>query len=121
MLLYAIVFISAALIFYTIGVISEKIQGVLKQYHIVFFVIGLICDTTGTSLMAKMSSNPLAISFHSVTGLIAIVLMLVHTIWAIYTLKKGRPKQKQTFHRFSLFVWILWLVPYFSGMIYAMS
>ena len=120
LLTYAIIFITAALIFYTLGVISEKIKGVLKPYHVVLFILGLICDTTGTSLMAKISKDPLAISLHSVTGFLAIVLMLIHTVWALYVLIKGNRHQKETFHKFSLFVWLLWLIPYFSGMIYAM-
>ncbi|WP_415876380.1 HsmA family protein, partial [Clostridium sp.] len=93
LLLYAIIFISSALVFYTIGVISEKITGVLKSYNVIFFILGLICDTTGTSLMSKISEDPLAISFHSATGLAAIILMLIHTIWAIYVLVKGNRHQ----------------------------
>jgi len=37
MLIYAIVFISLALLFYTIAVFSEKIQGVLNPWHLGLF------------------------------------------------------------------------------------
>jgi hypothetical protein len=28
---------------------------------------------------------------------------------------------KARFHRYSLFVWLIWLIPYFGGMMLAMS
>jgi len=117
MLTYAVVFITLALIFYTVGVFLERHQGELMWRHFFLFLAGLVCDTTGTILMSKLAKAT-TLSFHSVTGTIAIVLMLIHTIWALYVLVKS--KNKKTFHRFSLFVWILWLIPYISGMVFGM-
>ncbi|POO87227.1 TIGR03987 family protein, partial [Clostridium sp. 2-1] len=82
MLLYAIIFITSALIFYTVGVWGEKLKGSLNGAHLIFFWIGLVCDTTGTTLMSKLANDVFSVSFHSVTGLLAIVLMLVHAVWA---------------------------------------
>ena len=47
----ASIIMAAALAFYSIGVWGERIQGRLKPWHLVFFVLGLICDTWGTGLM----------------------------------------------------------------------
>jgi uncharacterized repeat protein (TIGR03987 family) len=44
--------ISLALVFYSIGVWSERIMGELKRWHLIFFVLGLICDTWGTGMMS---------------------------------------------------------------------
>lgn len=55
MLIYAIISISLALVFYTIGVWSEKVQGQLKKWHLTIFWIGLIFDTIGTTLMSKIA------------------------------------------------------------------
>jgi uncharacterized repeat protein (TIGR03987 family) len=41
----ATIIITSALILYSIGVWSERIAGRLKPWHLVFFVLGLICDT----------------------------------------------------------------------------
>ena len=41
-LLAAIVIISMALIFYSVGVWSERIQGRLKGWHVTAFVLGLV-------------------------------------------------------------------------------
>lgn len=68
MLTYAIIFISLALIFYSIGVWSEKIQGSLKKWHIFIFWIGITFDTLGTALMSKIANEGFALNFHGRTG-----------------------------------------------------
>lgn len=107
--------ISLALIFYTIGVWSERFQGKLKFWHLGFFWLGLIFDTWGTGLMLEMAGG-LTFDLHGVTGVIAILLMLVHAVWATLVLLRRDERAILTFHRFSLLVWLVWLVPYFSPM-----
>lgn len=121
MLVYAIIFISLALVFYSIGVWSEKIQGNLKKWHLITFWIGLIFDTLGTTLMSKMANDGLSFNFHGVTGMIAIALMLFHAIWATIVLMKNNPINKEKFHKFSILVWFIWLVPYLSGAMFGMG
>ncbi len=121
MLLSAIITITLALVFYTVGVWAEKLQGGLKKCHLVVFYLGLIFDTTGTTLMSKLANNGFELNFHGVTGLIAIILMLFHAVWATVVLAKNNEEAKQNFHKFSIIVWIIWLVPYFSGMVVGMS
>ena len=116
MLLWAIIFITAALAFYTTGVWAEKIRGVLLPWHVAVFWCGFLFDTLGTSLMARLAADAFAVTFHSVTGALAILLMLVHAVWATATLLRGNEERKRRFHRFSVFVWAVWLIPYFSGM-----
>ncbi len=110
-----IIIISLALIFYSIGVWSERIQGKLKPWHLVFFWLGLVCDTWGTGLMIELAGG-LTTDIHGVTGVIAILLMLIHAFWATAVIIKKDEKTMINFHKFSLFVWIIWLVPYFSPM-----
>jgi uncharacterized repeat protein (TIGR03987 family) len=110
------IIISLALVFYTIGVWSERIQGRLKPWHLVFFYLGLVCDTWGTGLMIEMAGG-LTTDIHGVTGVIAILLMMIHAIWATIVLIKKDEKAIKNFHKFSLVVWIIWLIPYLSPMI----
>ncbi|MDR0935397.1 MAG: TIGR03987 family protein [Oscillospiraceae bacterium] len=123
MLPFAVIAITAALVFYTVGVWGEKIRKTLKPLHVVLFWLGLICDCAGTALMSSIAasgegaSNP----FHAISGVAAIVLMLFHAAWATAVLLLKQEKTILTFHKFSLFVWIVWLIPYFSGMIMGMS
>lgn len=120
MLAFAVVFISAALIFYTVGVWSEKLSKELKPWHLMMFWTGFACDTTGTTLMSKLARDTFTVSFHSITGALAILLMAAHAVWATVVLIRNKEKEKRGFHKFSIAVWIIWLIPYFSGMIYGM-
>ena len=115
-LIAAICVISSALVFYSIGVWGERLQKKLKFWHIAFFLIGLIADTVGTSLMEHIAElTHLHDEIHTVTGTIAILLMFVHASWAIWTYVKGSAKAKKHFNRFSIVVWCIWLIPYLIG------
>jgi uncharacterized repeat protein (TIGR03987 family) len=109
---------AAALISYTIGVWSERINGRLKTWHLVFFYLGLICDTVGTGMMFEFVGG-MMFDFHGITGLVAIILMLVHAIWATVVLVRKDEGWITRFHTFSILVWCLWLVPYLSPMFLA--
>lgn len=120
MSVFSSIIITTALIFYSIGVWSERIQGRLKPWHLVFFILGLICDTWGTGMMMDYAGG-LTFDVHGVTGLIAIVLMAIHAIWALVVLLRKDEKAIQNFHKFSVAVWFIWLIPYFSPMFFAMG
>ena len=107
------IIITLALIFYSIGVWSERIAGRLKPWHLAFFWLGLICDTWGTGLMLEMSGG-LTFDLHGTTGLIAIILMFIHAVWATIVLVRKDERWIRNFHRFSVAVWVIWLIPYFS-------
>ena len=115
----SIVCMISALAFYTVGVWGERLTGRLKIWHLVLFWSGLVFDTTGTTLMSRMAGK-FEFNFHGITGVLAIVLMLGHAIWASQALIQKNEKVLTDFHKFSLFVWMLWLVPFISGMLAAM-
>ena len=115
----ATISIVSALVFYTIGVWSERFAGRLKAWHLVLFWIGFCFDTTGTTLMANIAGG-MEFNIHGVTGVLAIVLMMGHAIWATIVLVRKQENAIKNFHKFSLFVWLIWLIPFFSGMIGAM-
>lgn len=117
-LVYAIVFINLACVLYTIGVWAERFQRRLKWWHTYFFISGFACDTIGTSAMSLISGSLFKLTFHGITGNIAILLMLFHAIWAILVLAKKNEKMIVNFHRFSIVVWVIWLVPMISGMVF---
>jgi len=116
-LIIAITFIFAALVFYTTGVWAEKIQKRLKYWHLVTFWLGLVCDTIGTGAMGVMAGSLIQFNIHGLTGLLAIILMLFHAIWATIVLVKKDEMMISKFHKFSLFVWLIWLIPMVGGMI----
>ncbi|RNB80168.1 TIGR03987 family protein [Brevibacillus fluminis] len=114
MLAIAVICINLALIAYSIGVWSEKRSGQLKAKHLVYFAFGLLFDTVGTTFMKMLAEGP-GLNLHGITGLVALLLMFFHTVWACFVLFKKQEKQIKQFHKFSLFVWCVWLIPYFIG------
>ena len=58
---------------------------------------------------------------HTLTGQLALWVMLVHVIWAQYVIMKGTEKMHKKFHVYSIHVWMLWMIPYFIGMYLAMK
>jgi uncharacterized repeat protein (TIGR03987 family) len=78
-----------------------------------------VFDTTGTTLMTSMAGK-IEFSFHSVTGALAIALMVGHAIWASVVLIQKQEKVLAGFHKFSTIIWAIWLVPFISGLAVAM-
>lgn len=117
---FSFIVITSALLCYSIGVWSERISGVLKPWHLAFFWAGLVFDTWGTGMMMDMAGG-LSFDIHGLTGLIAILLMLVHAVWATIVLVRKYEKMINNFHKFSVLVWFIWLIPYFSPMFFAMA
>ena len=117
---FTTIIITLALFFYSIGVWSERIAGELKVWHLVFFWLGLICDTWGTGMMFDFAGG-MMFDVHGITGLVAIILMLIHAVWATIVLIRQDERWILNFHKFSVIVWLIWLVPYFSPMFFAMQ
>jgi len=92
----ASIIITAALVFYSIGVWSERISGRLKPWHLIFFVLGLVCDTWGTGMM-------------------------FHALWAFFVLRGKDEHAIENFHKFSVAVWAIWLIPYLSPVFFDMA
>ena len=115
----AIISMILALTLYTVGVWSERFAGRLKLWHLIFFWVGFIFDTTGTTLMGIMAGS-IKFDFHGITGALAIIFMLGHAIWASVVLLLKQEKIIVNFHKFSLVVWVLWLIPFVTGLAGAM-
>ena len=103
--------ITLALVFYTIGVFAERRAGTLKLGHIIFFYMGLVFDTAGTAVMSVIARGNSANLAH------AIILMIIHAAWATIAYAKKNPETLSRFHRLSIGVWLVWLVPYVCGML----
>lgn len=120
-LLVSILFINLAMVLYTIGVWSERLQRRLKWWHTFFFWSGFLCDTIGTTHMGLINGSIIRLNFHGITGMTAILLMLFHASWATIVLLRNQEKLILQFHRFSIVVWIIWLIPMLTGIIFGAS
>jgi len=114
--------ITLALVFYSLGVWSERIARCLKPWHVAAFWTGLFFDASGTLAMRRIAQGPFdLLAPHTLTGQIALWLMLIHAVWATRVMRKGSDEARMGFHRYSVIVWLVWLVPYFGGMYLGMG
>jgi uncharacterized repeat protein (TIGR03987 family) len=121
-LILSIILINLALMFYSLGVWAERIAKYLKIWHVAAFWIGFTFDVSATYAMSTIAAGPFHLfAPHTLTGQIALWLMLAHAIWATYVVRKGDEKTRTGFHRYSLIVWLIWLIPYFGGMFMGMA
>lgn len=127
-LLIAMGSISAALICYTYGVFSVRRARMLSRKHLIFFWVGLLFDTTGTLLMKQLASGANAIevshlqaAIHGGSGILAILLMAGNALLATILYRNATPEKMHGYRRFCLVVWIVWLVPFLTGMAMGMS
>lgn len=122
LLISSFTLITLALLFYSLGVWAERIARYLRPWHVAAFWTGLVFDISGTLAMHALADGKFDIlEPHTLTGQIALWLMLIHALWATCVANKGTEKTRSTFHRYSLFVWFVWLVPYFGGMYLGMG
>jgi len=119
-LIAAVATIMTAAIIYTIAVFAERSSGVLKPWHLALFWLGLVFDTTGTTLMSDIAGG-FQLNIHGVLGVTAIVLMLGHAVWATIAIVFKQEGVLRKFHTFSIHVWALWMISLVSGMVLAMS
>lgn len=117
----ASVLITLALIFYSIGVWAEHFARYLKAWHVAAFWTGFFFDVSGTVAMELIRPGFDWGSSHTITGQIALWLMFAHAIWATRVVRTGSEEVRRSFHRFSLIVWGIWLVPYIGGMFLGMA
>lgn len=117
----ASVLITLALVFYSVGVWAERIARFLKPWHVVMFWVGLVFDASGTYAMELLKPGIDWSSPHTITGQLAIWLMLAHAVWATVVVRRSEGDARSTFHRLSIVVWLVWLVPYIGGMALGMA
>lgn len=119
-ILLAVLFIVTALVCYTVAVWSVRFASRLRAWHVGFFWAGLVTDAIGTSFMVKLAGG-LLLSLHSLTGILGIALMLVHTVWATVVLRRQDERAMVGFRRRGVIVWIIWLIPFVTGMVLGMQ
>jgi len=101
---------------YTLGVWSAVFSRRLRPWHALLFWLGFSADSAGTELMRQMAGG-FRWGFHTATGGLALLLMLLHAVWATTVLVRGNESRLREFHRASLVVWLVWLIPFITGLI----
>jgi len=106
--------VTAALLAYSIAVLTEQFKKKVNKVVLIFLTSGLILDITATSFMIYGSSNS-AFTLHGMLGYSALLAMLIDTylIWKNY-LKFGEIIKK-SIHQYSLIAYLWWIVAFITG------
>jgi uncharacterized repeat protein (TIGR03987 family) len=88
----------------------------LKPWHVAAFWGGFLFDICGTTMMHRIAKGPFDLREpHTLTGQIALWLMLIHAVWATRVALRRSVASRKGFSRYSLVIWLFWLIPYFGG------
>ena len=106
--------VTAALLSYSIAVITEQIKKKISKLVLVFISLGITLDIIATSFMIYGSSNS-AFTLHGMLGYSALLAMAIDTylIWKNY-LKFGE-NINNSIHRYSLVAYIWWVIAFITG------
>lgn len=112
------VIVTLALIFYSIGVITEQRRRIISANVLRFITLGLACDISGTVCMIIGAQK--IVTLHGAIGYSALLAMLID-IFLLYrakTKREGFPSKK--LHLYTLIAYLWWVIVYISGCVMAM-
>jgi uncharacterized repeat protein (TIGR03987 family) len=107
-----------ALAFYTVGVWSQYRAKRLERRHVILFWAGLLADAAGTAMMFRLAGE-LSLSPHSISGLLVLALALIHSVAATDIFVRRRQRWLGRFYRVSLVFWVIWMIPFLTGLLIA--
>lgn len=116
------VFVTLALISYSIGILTEQRNKRILQRVMIFITLGVCLDITATLLMILGSRNS-PFTLHGFIGYSALLIMLVECtlLWRL-KMKWGLGAEVPgRLHRFSLAAYIWWIVAYLTGSLIALT
>ena len=116
-LLAGTIIVNAALVCYSVGVISEQRSRVVSRRVIAFLTVGVVFDIVATTCMILGSTNS-PFSPHGILGYSSLTAMLIDVTLAWrHRLKHGEATVGQGLHRYSLIAYLWWVAAYIAGAI----
>ena len=119
-LIRAVIVVTFALAFYSIGVIMEQRKSFVTRQVLFFITAGVICDISSTALMIIGSKN-IPFTVHGVLGYSALTLMLIDTIliWR-HRVKSGEGAVSRRLGLYTRIAYGWWVFAYIAGAVIAM-
>ncbi len=112
---FPIILINLAFLLYSVAIWTEQLRGGLSRRIISVFIFGFICDVLGTfGMIAQARSHHAPISIHGLSGEIALVIMLIHLLWALKSIRSGG-QSAERFNCCSPYAWCVWMIAFLSG------
>ena len=108
--------VNLALIFYSIGIISEQVKHTISKRVLGFVSVGLIFDITATILMIIGSENS-AFTAHGMLGYSSLTGMLIDAIllWRLAGKNGINSAVPKALHWYTRIAYAWWLAAYITG------
>lgn len=115
-LLVGSIVVTLALIFYSIGIITEQRKRRINSFVLTFISLGLIFDITATVCMIIGSTNS-PFTFHGFIGYTGLLAMIIENIVAykFYFKNEKDAEVSKGIHLYSRFAYLLWVGVYITG------
>ena len=109
------IIVNLALIFYSIGIITEQRQHRVTGKVLIFLTMGVVFDVVATVCMIIGSTNP-PFSLHGILGYSSLTAMVVETSLAWrHRLREGDREVSGALHWYSRLAYLWWLAAYITG------
>lgn len=120
-LIRAVAVVTIALVFYSIGVITEQRKHAVTRFVLFFLTGGVILDITSTTLMIISSGN-IPITVHGIIGYTALLVMLIDgiLIWRQWR-RNGSGPVPRRLHLYTRIAYGWWVIAYIAGAIISMT
>ena len=108
--------VTAALISYSIAIITEQRIKSVSRFVLIFLSSGIVLDITATSFMIYGSNNS-AFTLHGFIGYSALLAMLIDTylIWTFYLKNGSKAVTNRKVHIYSLLAYSWWVIAFITG------
>ena len=105
-----------ALLFYTIGILTEQKHKKVLPKVLLFLTMGIIADIIATGFMIAGSSKGI-FTLHGIIGYLSLVGMLIDNvlIWRLKFRFGMNANVPDSIHFYSRYAWIWWVIAFITG------
>jgi hypothetical protein len=105
-----------ALLFYTIGILTEQKHKKVLPKVLLFLTMGIIADIIATGFMIAGSSKGI-FTLHGIIGYSSLVGMLIDNvlIWRLKFRFGMNANVPDSIHFYSRYAWIWWVIAFITG------
>lgn len=115
------IIVNLALVFYTVGIITEQRSRRVSRTVVTFLTAGVVFDLVATGCMIAGSSKG-PFTAHGLLGFSSLAAMLLETGFAWrHRNRQGEAEVPTWLHRYSRLAYGWWIVAYITGAILVMS
>lgn len=113
-ILFAVISINISLICYLSVYFINRKAKIFTAKQLILLMIGLTTDTIGTAMM-RASVKQVTYDFHTISGYLALSLMLVITLHGIFALLRKKHSLLINFGKYYTPLLIIWLSSFVTG------